>query len=379
MFQRILILFSCLVISCSAHAQADTSHLRISLLTCGTGDEVWSTFGHTAIRVTDSVKGTDMAYNYGTFAFSDDFALQFMRGKLLYYLSFYPYENFLEEYLDEKRSVEEQVLMLDGIKKQELYVFLQENAKEENKYYKYDFFFDNCATRIRDVFPKSLDKDFKFGETIAAKERLTYREIINQYYYRKHWERFGINLLLGKPIDKQMSNEDIMFLPDYLKDGIGNATVDGKKIAGESVPVLPGSAKKPAGLNEPFIVMLIVALLTIAGLLIKPLKLLGNIMSFLVLFVSGLLGFLILVMWFGTDHQGCADNFNLLWALPINLVFAFTRKTKTYYPALAIFLLLLALVLHILKIQELPLLELFPLLLALLFIYGKSFRNRIKA
>lgn len=376
MFRKLFILIASLFIISNSYAQEDTSHLRISLLTCGTGDETWETFGHTAIRVVDSVAGTDIVFNYGTFAFGDDFALQFMRGKLLYYVSYYDYSLFLEEYSDVNRSVREQVFLLNGPKKVEFYNFLKWNALEENRYYKYDFFFDNCATRIRDVFPKSLGSGFKFGKNIASEKRLTFRNIINQYYYYKHWERFGINILLGSPIDSVMTNEDIMFLPDYLSDGIAGATLNGEKISTETKPVLPGSTPRPTGLNQPLVLTSLLTLLTILGLSFKPLKPLGKIMTFMLLFVTGLLGWLMLVMWLGTDHQGCQNNYNLLWALPTNLFLAFvSKRNKARYAIVAFILMLLALIFHIFHVQEMPLLELSPLLLALLFIYGSIYRK----
>lgn len=364
----------------SVNAQTDTplvrSHLRISLLTCGTGEEIWQTFGHTAIRVTDSLYGTDMVYNYGTFSFSDDFAMQFMRGKLLYSLSFYPYSSFLNEYAEESRSVEEQELLMDMKTKEQIYDFLKENAKPENRYYKYDFFFDNCATRIRDVFPKSLGDDFVYGKTVAEGHSITFRNIINRYYHRDHWLRFGINILLGSRIDPVMTNKDIMFLPDYLRDGVAGATVKGKKIATPSEVILEGAPKEPASINWAMVTMIVVSLLTILGLTVPSLKPLGNVMSFLLLLVTGLLGCLILVMWFGTDHQGCQNNLNLLWALPTNLFVAFaSKKNKGRYGLVGIGLILLGLVLHVLRVQEMPLKELSPLLLALVFIYGMIYKR----
>jgi hypothetical protein len=377
MFKKLILIVSALFTILITEAQTDTSHLRVSLLTCGPGEEIWETFGHTAIRVIDSVEGTDIVYNYGTFSFGEGFEMKFMRGKLLYYVSYYPYKEFLEEYVEAKRNVDEQVLLLDGDKKQDIYAFLKNNALEENRYYKYDFFFDNCATRIRDVFPRSLDGKFKFGATLASRERLSYRNIMNQYFYRVHWERVGCNLLLGSPIDRIMSNEDIMFLPDFLKDGIGGATVDGKQIASAPFTVLPGSEKKPAGINEPFILTMIILLLTLVGLTYRPLKIIGSVMTFILLLVTGLLGCLMLFMWLGTDHQACQNNFNLLWALPTNVILAFSKKSnKSRYAVVGIILLLLALVFHVLRIQELPLMELLPVLLALLFIYGSIYKKR---
>lgn len=359
-------------------AQEDSSRLRISLLTCGPGDEIWAQFGHTAIRVTDSAMGTDMVYNYGTFSFGEGFEIQFMRGKLLYYVSYYPYEYFLDEYADPERRVEEQVLHINGEQKKAIQAYLVENAKEENRYYKYDFFFDNCATRIRDVFPMALGKGFTYGATLPENSKMTYRQIMNEYFYRVHFERLGCNLLLGRRTDDVMSNADVMFLPDFLRDGMAGATLGGRKIAPETEVIFEGPGKVPAGPNWPLIVLSIAAALTIIGIAIPRLKLLGDIMSFLFLLVTGLLGCLMLVMWLWTDHQGCQENFNILWALPTNLIFAFVprKRAKNKYAILAVVLIFVSLLLHVLVVQQLPLLELSPLLLALLFIFGSIIKRK---
>ena len=377
-----LFVFIVLVITKSSFAQVDTSHLRISLITCGVGEEVWETYGHTAIRVTDSVNGSDNVYNYGTFnAFEEGFELKFMKGKLLYYVSYYPYYLFLREYTEANRSVYEQELILDGKKKENIFDFLRWNAEEEHKYYRYDFLYDNCATRVRDVFPKTFGNYFKFGQTLPLNSRMTFRQIINQYLYRKHFERFGINLLLGSRIDKVMTNEDAMFLPYFLRDGIGNATVKGQKVAAEPVMILDGSPHLPAGINWAFLLTLSIAILTISGIVVPGLKPIGKIMSNLLLLVTGLLGCLMLFMWLGTDHEACRNNFNILWALPTNLLVAFmSKRRKDKYALIGILLIMISLLLHVLKIQELPLLELSPLILSLLFVYGMIYRrNKVKA
>ncbi len=353
------------------------SHLRISLVTCGPGDEeIWEVFGHTAVRVIDSAYHTDLVYNYGTFDYGPDFEIQFMRGKLLYSLSVAEFDGFMPEYVIAKRSMEEQVLLLNDEQKKELYAYLNRNAEPAHKYYKYDFFFDNCATRIRDVFPHVLKGGFVFGRTMQKDARITFRDIIIRYFYRDHWTRVGTNLLLGSKIDKPMTNEDIMFLPDYLRYGVGGATLNGNKIASASIPILPGSEMAKAGVNQPFILMCLVALITIAGLTVKRLRILGKIMSMLLLFVTGLLGCLMLVMWFATDHQACADNYNLLWCLPPNIFIAFFNpKGKSRYSLIGIVLIFVSLAMHLFKVQGLTLFELSPLLLSLLFVYGMIFKN----
>lgn len=371
----------------NAFAQTDTvtntppktSGLRISLLTCGTGyEQVYEIFGHTALRVVDSNEHGplgDLVYNYGMFGYDEQFEMKFMRGKLLYYVATNLYGDFMQEYLHYGRSVEEQVLMIDDATKAEINNFLKTNVLPENRYYKYDFFFDNCATRLRDVFPRALGKDFVYGEARPQGVALTFRDIINQYFYARHWERVGVNILLGSRIDKVMTNEDIMFLPDYLRDGVAGAKLRGQQFATRAKVLLPGGEKPPAGTNWALVLTGTILALTIAGHAVKRLAMLGRIMRFLVLFVTGLLGCIICVMWFGTDHQGCSNNFNLLWAVPLNLFIAFANpKGKGKYAMIGALMVLVSVVLHVVHIQGLvP--ELFLLLLSLLIVYGSIYRR----
>ena len=359
----------------------DTPHIRISLVTCGPGfEEIYQVFGHTAVRVIDSVKHTDLAYNYGTFnGFEENFELKFMRGKLDYYLSVYAFNDFIQEYIEQKRSVGEQVLLIDNQQKMAIVNYLNWNAEPANRAYKYDFFFDNCATRIRDIFPEALGRGFTYGKILPVTSRVTFRDIINRYFYYTLWERFGINILLGSRIDKIMDDRDIMFLPDYLDTSISKSTLSGNKLTTPEATLLGGTPTPPAPINGPLILTWSIAILTIAGLSIKRLRLLGRVMSMSLLFITGLLGCLILVMWFGTNHQGCGNNYNILWALPVNIYIAFAQpKGKGRYALVAIGLIFVTLLLHIFGIQQLILQEFLPLLLALVYIYGTIYKQDTK-
>jgi hypothetical protein len=373
----IILLLAALLPALRAFTQTDTSRLRMSLLTVGPGhEELYEPFGHTGIRVIDSISGTDLVYNYGSFNYGEpNFELKFMRGKLLYYMSVYPFADFMDEYVYAERKVEEQELLLGGEEKKEIYAFLEYNLRPENKYYKYDFLFDNCATRVRDIFPRTFGNRFRFGTTLPPERPVTFRQMINRYMYVEHFARFGINLLLGSRVDKVMTNEEVMFLPDFLRNGIGDARVSGVKVAGPPVILLDGSHPQPRGVNGPVVLTGVVLALTAAGLLIRKLRILGRIMQSAVMLVTGLLGCLMLFMWLGTDHQACQNNLNLLWALPTSLLLVFRRKPAGKYAATAIVFLLASLVLHLLRVQELPLTELWPWLLSLLLIYGTIYRR----
>ena len=147
-----LLFFSAFTFATLFASGQDSSRLRISLLTCTPGQELYSTFGHTAIRVIDSNSLTDYVYNFGTFDFEDpNFYLKFVKGKLLYFLSAEPYADFAALYRFEGRGITEQLLNLDAAEKDSTRRLLNQTLREENRYYLYDFFFDNCTTRPRDI------------------------------------------------------------------------------------------------------------------------------------------------------------------------------------------------------------------------------------
>lgn len=359
-------------------APIDSSHLRISLITCGPGDEeVWQVFGHTAVRILDSSKGTDIVYNYGTFnGFDENFEINFMRGKLLYYLSEYPFVEFLPEYEATQRSVVEQVLVIDGEKKQKIASFLEWNARPQNRSYKYDFFFDNCATRIRDILPESLGEGFAYGPTQKRGHERSFRTIINKYFETTQWVRFGVNILLGSKTDKIMTNSDIMFLPDFLFKGTATATYHNAPIAEAPVTLLRGGRLKVPPINIPVICLTMLALLVVCCYTFKPMEKVGNILGKFVLTLSGILGILILVMWLATNHQACQNNFNILWALPTNLMVVFGKaKGKGRYSLIALLLIGVVYILHFIGIQQILLAEMTPVLLLLAYIHYNNYQQ----
>lgn len=305
--------------------------LRISLLTCSPGSELYSTFGHTAIRITDGTNGTDIIYNYGTFDFDDpDFYSKFTRGKLLYFVSTESVDDFLYQYQYEQRSVTEQLLALSCEQKQQLYAALQENVKEENKYYKYDFVYDNCTTRLRDLI-------FKYTGTgtvtnnIRPYEGVSFRDLIHEYLNKSHqyWSKLGIDIVLGSPLDKKITNTEAQFLPDYFLKGLDSTSVNGQKLVDEKMLILPA---EPLVNNKPFftpfvvfsILFLVIAALSFIRIAQPALAVFDSFLFF----VCGLLGLFLLFMWFGTDHLTTKNNFNLLWAFPGHIVAALALFKK---------------------------------------------------
>ncbi|HTN06424.1 DUF4105 domain-containing protein [Agriterribacter sp.] len=367
----------------TAYSQADSSHLRITLLTCSPGEELYSTFGHSALRVIDSVTFTDKVYNYGTFDFNPDFYPKFIRGKLLYYLSVETYPDFIYGYQQEQRSIVEQVLNLGGEEKIRLNAALQLNASGSNKFYKYDFLFDNCATRIRDIVGSNTAEALTI-KNILPYPGVSFRELIHNSLNRSgmYWSKLGIDILLGSGLDKSAGNEQTMFLPHYLFKGFDSAAVGNKPLVGERLPVYtaPSATTSPKSFFTPFIAFAAVLLVFIALTLIRrqwSKKVLG-FLDFLLFFSAGLLGILLVFMWLGTDHALCRNNYNLLWALPFHAVAAFflnsKRKIIHQYWGLSVLVYALLLAFWVLLPQELNK-DLAPLLILLGWRSWKQFKQ----
>ncbi|MDP4283047.1 MAG: DUF4105 domain-containing protein [Bacteroidota bacterium] len=335
-------------------AQNDSCHLRISLLTATPGEELYSTFGHSALRVTDSVRNTDIVYNYGTFNFDEpNFYIKFIRGKLSFYLSADYFADFITEYQEENRAITEQVLNLNCSEKYRINELLQENMLGPNRTYKYDFTFDNCTTRLRDLIEKTTDSTVHFGEVLKTKA--SFRNLIYEYLNRndKQWSKLGIDILLGSKMDAIMTPRETMFLPDYLMNTIDSSSINGRPLVLEEhslfreyyTPVNKNNLTHPLFIFTCFFVL--IALLSFSKNIVIQ-KFLFAFDGFL-FFIIGLLGILLVFMWLGTDHIMCKNNYNLLWAWPTNIVAAFyihSKKNwaKKYFTIYSMFnLLLLAL------------------------------------
>ncbi|MBX2921292.1 MAG: DUF4105 domain-containing protein [Chitinophagaceae bacterium] len=318
--------------SLTGFSQQDSSHVRISILTCGSGEDLYSTWGHSAIRVTDTTTHSDRVYNYGTFDFYDpDFYINFIKGKLLYYLGVESYMGFVDSYRLEQRRIIEQELNLTGEEKLRLLYALKENAKEENKFYRYDFLFDNCATRVRDIIRINTDSGLAVSNILPGK--VTFRQMIYHDLNLNHsyWSKLGIDILLGSGLEKIVLNEQSMFLPEYLYKGFDSSLNGNKKLVGKKSVIYAGNeTQPPASLFTPFVVFTFLLLVWILFSVSKSkaLAVIVRVLDFLLFFVTGLLGILLIFMWTGTDHQLCRNNFNLMWAIPFHAIAAFSLISK---------------------------------------------------
>jgi hypothetical protein len=178
-----------------------------------------------------------------------------------------------------------------------------------------------------------------------------------------------------------VDNTAAMFLPAYLSKGMESATIDGRKMCEDKIVMAKDTFPNTPRPNQPFILACLIAIATIAGMFVKKLQVLGRLMSAILLVCTGMIGCLILYAWFGTSHTGCENNFNLLWALPTNIIIPFcSAKIKSKYAIVALCLMGLSLVFYLLRMQVMPLFELTPLLLALVIVYAMMYKaNAVKA
>ncbi len=317
-----LVFLLLLIFNASAAQPEISSETRISLLTCRPGDPVYSTFGHTAIRIQDPVNELDIAFNYGIFSFEEkNFTLKFLRGKLPYILGIQNFERLLQEYRFDKRSVFEQVLNLSYPEKKKVFAFLVENYKPEIIKYMYVFFFDNCSTRPRDVLKTTLDP-IKFPE--KGKDA-TFRTLLTEYTWSKPWMSFGIDLLIGAIADRKAGVEEQMFLPEYLMGHLDGTTLDGHVLTQPATLILDFENEHQRRKDAPFFTPILVfcLFLVVDGLLLikRPIILAvwDNWYNQIWYFFLGIGGVVVLFMWFGTDHMATKSNYNMLWLNPLFL------------------------------------------------------------
>lgn len=354
--KRLLVLFLCLPLCAAGQRKIQLSeNATISVITCGPGqEELYSAFGHSAFRVFDPANRIDLAYNYGVFNFDQpNFYLNFAKGYLYYKLGVADYQRFEYPYIYFNRYVHEQVLNLTPEQKQKVFDFLQWNALPENENYRYDYFYNNCATKMRDVIVEVLGDAVHFDGAYIQTD-YSIRELTDLYLGQQPWGDLGIDICLGLPMDKTASPYEYMFLPDYVESGFDHATIDHygetvKLVKEKKIIYTPREQEAPKGLPHPLLVFSVLALVGfgISFLDLKRRKL--SIWFDATLFgVTGAIGLLLFMLWFFTDHQAAARNLNILWALPTHLVavLAFIKNPrwlKNYFGAVLIVYVLLLL------------------------------------
>jgi hypothetical protein len=296
---------------------------EVYLITCGPGTETYSIYGHSAIRIVIPANNTDLVYNWGVFDFNaPHFVWKFAQGRLDYMLGVYSYDNFLRDYRAEKRWVVSQKVNMTDDEKTELFELIAENLKPENIKYRYDFLYDNCSTRIRDLFEKVLGNLLLYPPPEPRVKLLSFRELLGEYQRGYPWLDFGIDLVLGSPVDKKATFRDRMFLPLDLMSGLSEskALKEGKQGPLLTNPVTILDFKSPELkqnlLETPiFIFSVILILMVIFTAMVhnpKP----NNILDIVLFSLFSILAILMIFFNFFTDHLETKRNFNIIWLNP---------------------------------------------------------------
>lgn len=315
-FFFILVLAFQLTKSNTIEAQDSTNNarLRFSLITCDAGADIYTIWGHTAIRVIDSTHHTDIVYNYGSFDFSTpNFIVKFLKGDLLYFISADTYSNFLYEYQYFERNVHEQVLNISPMEKQKWYLALQTNMVGDNRFYLYNFIKDNCTTRVKD----GILKHALLNDSLIDVPNFRDQIVGSSYQAGQAWIGLGIDLLLGAESDKKPNPFEQAFLPRLLYNRMANnpaLVTKTNHIKYQIKPVEKGLLP----------IILLVAILSVyllaANWNAKPAVLLAKSMDISLLLILGLGGSLVLYMSQCSMHTACHQNYNLIWLHPFYLI-----------------------------------------------------------
>jgi hypothetical protein len=323
-FKYLLLLL--LIIDVQIAASQENPGAEIYLLTCGPGTEIYSVYGHSALRIVIPEKKSDLVYNWGVFDFdTPNFAWKFAKGRLSYSLGVNSYKSFLNEYFIDQRWVVSQKFNLDSADIDKLFILLAENLKPENIKYRYDFFYDDCSTRIRDLMEKVFGDNLLYPPEKLKKELQTFRSLTGEYEKVYPWTRMGIDLLLGAPADKKASFRDRMFLPVDLKNGLSELFIrrNGKMIPLLKNPEVVVDFKKPAPrerlfTSPMFIFSLILIILIIMTGLVRGQKW-NNVLDISLFSLFSVLAILMIFFNFFTSHQQLRPNLNIIWLNPFIL------------------------------------------------------------
>ena len=284
-----------------------SKYAKISVITCGLGNETYSYFGHTAIRVADPINNLDVVYNYGAFDFSTpNFVAKFAKGDLQYFVVVHSFADFINDYTSEKRSVFEQELLLSQDLKQKLFDKLNAVLLSEERYYTYKFIDKNCTSMVVDVINSALN-----GNVIVktADTDKTYRSILFPYFKGHFYDQLGTSIIFGTKVD-QMGTR--IFLPFELKKSLEENTFQGHLLAGESKTLLSFEKETPTSFwNNIYTYLFILGFVVLAH---------NKIVDKIYLLILSLMGFFFVGVGFYSFHQELAMNYNVLLFSPLLLI-----------------------------------------------------------
>ena len=297
------------------------NNTQISVLTIGPGNNLNDAFGHSGIRLKTSY--SDIVYDFGRYNFEDpNFYLNFARGKLNYLQGKANYNNLVNFYKQQNRSIKEQILNLSAEEKQSVYTFLETNYAKNQGAYLYDFFYDNCATKIRDVIENATNGNINYQLPDNYEDK-TFRTLIQDQLHPNTWGSLGIDIALGAIIDRTATPREHMFLPKNIHSFYSEATINNRQLASNSKTIINSDTKFKNGtfLLSPIFVLSLIAILIIYITFNdhkKQRRTKG--LDACIQLILGVIGILLTLLWFGTDHTATGYNYNLLWAFPLSLV-----------------------------------------------------------
>ena len=313
---------------------AMSDSLEISLLTCSPHQEVYSLYGHTAIRVNDKATGNDLVVNYGLFDFDQPhFVLRFVFGLTDYSMGTIPYRYFEMEYSERGSSVTEQMLNLTHEEKMRIIQALEVNSR--NPIYRYNYFHDNCTTRARDMLVSHLDGEVKYAS--PADSSATFRSMVHDWNEAYPWARFGNDILLGVGADRKTTREERQFLPDNLMKDFATATIVGdsaRPLVLRTQTIVPGRVQvmEQGFPLRPLTCAFILFAITLVIFVIewKSQRIFWGYDLLLMTF-CGLAGLILTAMIF-SQHPTVSLNLQLLLFNPLPLIFAFpvARATRRH-------------------------------------------------
>ncbi|HEX8530001.1 MAG TPA: DUF4105 domain-containing protein, partial [Cytophagales bacterium] len=380
---RLLLALSLLIVSLRASLAGPAAYgpvsptalsdqARVSVITCGPGDQIYSVFGHTALRIADPVHRIDRVYNYGTFDFNTpNFYLKFARGDLAYFLSVASFEQFVYAYQLENRSLSEQVLRLNGTQVQALYNRVEENLRPDKMYYRYQFFADNCTTRIYHLLAQSLGESLT-TDTSYIRQPASYRQLFTPYLRNFPWVRVGMNIGLGAETDRKVSFEERLFLPETLETALNHSHNHAEPLVARVnplfTPVAGAQEDASTGISPLLLLVIMAAVAAVLSLRQYRKGISAPLFDGLVFGITGLIGLVLLLLWVFSLHTPTHWNQNLLWLMPLNLPFVAGGKRwgrlGEYYAKAN--LLLLGALLVINPVLHLFIVEFFPVAFTLM-------------
>ena len=322
--KRILLLLIGVISMLSVRA-ASVDSVRISLLTCAPGSEIYALFGHSAIRYEDPARGEDWVFNYGMFSFKDpNFVMRFVKGETDYQLGVIPYRYFEAEYALRGSSVYQQELNLTDAEKVKLIGLLRENYLPANRVYRSNYFYDNCTTRARDKIEESIGGKVVYPESDRV---VSYRDILHEFTAGSEWSEFGIDLCLGSEADEPIDERKQMFAPFYMLAAAREAVI---QRGDEVVPFVREETKiveaeledEPAFPLSPMTCALLLLACTIAIVIRGYRKgrqcLVWNVLMFA---LQGLGGCIIAFLFFFSLHPTVGSNWLLILFNPLPLLY----------------------------------------------------------